>query len=87
MPRSQTKVKPAERPKRAEAAAGPICRRLLTIQQAADVAGVPVDRICHWVRTRKLEAYVLAGGVRIDEIELADCISSPASRQPWRSAT
>jgi excisionase family DNA binding protein len=82
MPTSRTKFKPTERPKRAEAVAGPICRRLLTIQQAADVAGVPVERICRWVRTRKLEAYVLAGGIRIDEVELADCISSPASRQP-----
>ena len=82
MPRSQTKFKPAEQPKRAEAAAGPICRRLLTIQQAADLAGEPAQRICHWIRTRKLEGYVLAGGPRIDEVELADCISSPASRQP-----
>ena len=82
MPTSQTRVKPTDRPQRAEAAATPICRRLFTIQQAADFAGVPVERICHWIRTRKLEGYVLAGGIRIDEVELADCISSPASRQP-----
>ena len=89
MPRSRTKAKAADRAEHAGAAAKPICCRLFTIQQAADSAGVPVQWICGWIKMRKLEAYVLAGGIRIDEVELADCISTPASKQPclriWRS--
>ena len=61
----------------------PNCWRLFSIQQAADFAGVPVRQILRWIRIGKLEAYRLCGGrVRIDELELADCLSSPAST--WR---
>jgi len=65
-----------------QAAAKPVCRRLFTIDQAADFAGVPVQEIYRWIKARKLEAYVLQGGIRIDELELADCISSLAPKQP-----
>ena len=71
-----------DRADEAGAAVPPICRRLFSIQQAADFAGVPVQWICHWIKTRKLEAYVLAGGLRVDEVELAGCISSPESKRP-----
>ena len=43
---------------------------------------MPVQWIYNWIMTRKLEAYVLAAGIRIDEVELADCISSLAPKQP-----
>jgi Helix-turn-helix domain len=66
----------------AGAAAKSICHRLFSIRQAADVAGVPVQGIYWWIKTRKLEAYALEGGIRIDEVELADCISSLAPKQP-----
>jgi len=48
---------------------------------------MPTTRTCiyNWIKTRRLEAYVLAGGIRIDEVELADCISSLAPKQPQRS--
>jgi hypothetical protein len=82
MPTSRTKAKTTDRVEHAGAAPDPICHRLFNIQRAADFADVPVQRICNWIRTRKLEAYVLAGGIRIDEVELADCISAPASKQP-----
>jgi hypothetical protein len=73
------------RPERAGAAANPICRRLFDLQQAADFAGVPVRVICHWIRMGKLEAYHLGGGrVRIDEVELADRISSLNSDRSHR---
>ena len=72
---SRTKAKGTDRPEHAGAAAKPICHRHLTMQQAADFSGVPVPRICNWIRTHKLEAYILAGGIRIDELQLADCIS------------
>jgi hypothetical protein len=60
-----------DRTEHAGADAKPICRRLFTIAQAAELAGVPVQAICSLINARKLEAYVLAGGVRIDEVELA----------------
>jgi hypothetical protein len=60
----------------AGADAKPICRRLFTIAQAADGAGVPVQVICSLINSCKLEAYVLAGGVRIDGVELADLLVS-----------
>lgn len=61
----------------------PICRRLFSIDQAADVAERPVHEICRWIRTGKLKAYHLGGGrVRIDEVELAECISSSDSKRP-----
>ena len=80
-----TPASATDRPERAGTAAQPICRRLFDLEQAADLAGVPVRVICRWIRTGKLEAYQLGGGwVRIDEVELADLISSPDSkpRQP-----
>ena len=50
-------------------------RRLFTIQQAAGVADVPVERISHWIVARKLRVYRLLGGLRIDELDLADFLS------------
>ena len=41
-----------------------------------------VQWIYNWIMTRKLEAYVLAAWIRIDEVGLADCISSMAPKQP-----
>ena len=74
-----------DRPERRGAAAKPICRRLFDVEQAADFAGVPVQVICRWIRMGKLEAYHLGGGrVRIDEVELADLISSPDSDRSQR---
>jgi excisionase family DNA binding protein len=70
----------ADRPEVESGAAPPRCWRLFSIEQAADFAGVPVQQIFRWIRIGKLEAYHLGGGrVRIDEMELADCISSPDS--------
>ena len=72
-------------PDRAGTAAKPICRRLFDVGQAADFAGVPVQVICRWIRMGKLEAYHLGGGrFRIDEVELADLISSPDSDRSQR---
>jgi hypothetical protein len=82
MPTTSTKAKATDAANQAGAAAEPICRRLFSIHQAADFAEVPVQWIYSWIKTRKLEAYVLAGGIRIDEVELADCISSLAPKQP-----
>jgi hypothetical protein len=78
MPTSRTKA--THRAQHA-AAPNPICHRLFTIQEAADFAGVPVQSICCWIKTRKLEPYVLAGGIRIDELKLAECMSCPAAKQ------
>ena len=65
------------------ATARPNCWRLFSIDQAADFAGVPVQQIYRWIRIGKLEAYHLDGGRgRVDELELADCLSAPDS--PWR---
>ena len=73
----------ADRPGVEGATAPPNCWRLFSIQQAADFAGVRVQQIRRWIKIGKLEAYHLDGGrVRIDELELADCLSSPAST--WR---
>jgi len=56
---------------------------MFTIDQAADFAGVAVTRIRYWLLTRKLEAYDLGGGrIRIDELELADLLTSPDSERP-----
>ena len=70
----------------ARAVAASICHRLFSIEQAADFAGVPVRVICRWIRMGKLEAYHLGGGgrVRIDEVELADLISSADSDRSSR---
>jgi hypothetical protein len=38
---------------------------------------VQVQEICHWIKSRKLEAYVLNCQVRVDEVELADCLKRP----------
>jgi excisionase family DNA binding protein len=55
----------------------PVCRRLFSVEQAAEFAGVSVEQIWRWVMTGKLEAYRLyAGRVRIDEVELADLLSA-----------
>ena len=76
-------------PDRAGTAAKPICRRIFDVGQAADFAGVPVRVICRWIRMGKLEAYHLGGGgrVRIDEVELADLISSADSDRSSRQGS
>jgi excisionase family DNA binding protein len=57
--------------------AEPVCRRLLSVEQAAEFAGVSVEQIWLWITTGKLKAYRLyAGRVRIDEVELADLLSA-----------
>jgi excisionase family DNA binding protein len=82
MPTTRTKTKATDPANQAVTAAKPICRRLFSTHQAADFAGVPVQRIYRWIKTGKLEAYVLRGRIRIDEVELADCISFLAPEQP-----
>jgi excisionase family DNA binding protein len=77
MATTRTKAKATHAANQA-AAAKPVCRRLFSIDQAADFAGVPVQWIYRWIKARNLEAYVLQGGIRIDEVELADCVSSLA---------
>jgi excisionase family DNA binding protein len=73
----------ADRPGVEGATAPPNCWRLFSIQQAADFAGVPIQQILRWIRIGKLEAYHLGDGrVRVDELELADCLSAPASTWP-----
>jgi hypothetical protein len=67
---------PKDRPDAASAAAKPVCRRLFSIEQAAAFARVPVEQLWDWIMTRKLEAYPLEGGMRIDEVELADLLSA-----------
>jgi excisionase family DNA binding protein len=68
------------RPEVESGVAPPDCWRLFSLQQAADFAGVPVQQILRWIRIGKLEAYHLGGGrVRVDELELADCLSAPDS--------
>jgi len=80
---SRTKdLEATDRAKDAGAVAPPICRRLFTIEQAADFAGVPVRVICRWIKTRKLETHLLGSRVRIDEVELADLLTSPDSKRP-----
>ena len=65
-----------ERPADARCAK-PVCRRLFSVEQAAEFAGVPVEQIWCWIMTGKLEAYCLyAGRVRIDEVELATLLSA-----------
>lgn len=60
------------RPDEGGGPAPPNCRRLFTIEQAADHAGVPTLMMRHWIGAGKLESYCLEGGrIRIDEIELA----------------
>jgi excisionase family DNA binding protein len=82
MPTSRTKAKDTDRPEHVGAAAKPICRKLFTIEQAADFAGVPMRVICRWIKTRKLRAYVLPTGVRIDEVDLAHLLSCRESKRP-----
>jgi hypothetical protein len=62
-----------DRVEHANPAADPICRRLFSIEEAADFAEVAVQVIHRWIRMGDLELYDLGGGrVRIDEVELAD---------------
>jgi hypothetical protein len=72
-----------DRPEDGGAAAPPICRRLFSFEQAADGTKKPVQEICRWIRIGKLKAYHLGDGrVRVDEVELAECISSLDSGRP-----
>lgn len=65
------------------ATAPPVCLKMFTIDQAADFASVSVDKIRGWLLTRKLEQYDLGGGrIRIDELELADLLTSLESARP-----
>jgi hypothetical protein len=82
MPTTRTKAKATDAATRTRATANPICRRLFSINQAAEVAGEPVQLIRRWIKTGKLEAYDLEGGIRLDEVELADCISRWAPKRP-----
>jgi hypothetical protein len=60
-----------------ETAAKRICHRLFSIEQAADFACMPVERICHWIMIGKLREYrVHRGRIRIDELELTDLLSA-----------
>jgi hypothetical protein len=80
MPTTRTKASDAAY--QAGTGVNPICHRLFSIDQAAEFAGVPVRLICNWIMTRKLEAYDLEGGLRIDEVQLADCISRWTPKRP-----
>jgi excisionase family DNA binding protein len=72
----------ADRADKTGTTAAPICRRLFTIEQAADVRGVPAHEIRQLIMNRALPAYRLAGGIRIDEVELAELLSTRQSNQP-----
>lgn len=60
----------------------PRCRRLLSIEQAADTGDVSMQEIRRCIQSGKLPAYRVAGGLRIDEVELAVCLSFLESEQP-----
>jgi hypothetical protein len=66
----------------AETAAKRICHRLFTFEQASDFADEPIQQIWRWIITRQLQAYRLTGGDRIDELELAELLSTRQSNQP-----
>jgi hypothetical protein len=76
----------ADRARGSGAATEPICRRLLDIEQAiegaAEVCDEPLEWICDAAITGKLPVYHLAGGPRIDEVELARALA--ARRAEWR---
>lgn len=80
------RTRPGEATDRSEdrgATAPPVCHKMFTIDQAAHFASVSVDKIRCWLLTRKLEAYDLGGGrIRIDELELADLLTSLESARP-----
>ena len=60
-----------------------VCRKMFTIDQAADFAGVSTDKIRYWLITRKLEGYDLGGfRIRIDEEELTELLMSLESEHP-----
>jgi hypothetical protein len=49
----------------------PTVRRLFSIEQAADFAGVPIQEISYQIRMGKLQVLHLgAGRIRIDEADL-----------------
>jgi len=82
MTRRTTYRRATDRVEHADAAAKPICRRLFSIEQAPDLADVAVQVIHRWIRMGELELYDLGGGrLRIEEVELADLITSPNSDQ------
>jgi hypothetical protein len=82
MPTTRMKAKTTDATARTRTAVNPICRRLFSIDQAAEFAGVRVQLIRRWIKTRKLEAYALEGGIRIDESSLptASRPGHPSSR-------
>lgn len=55
--------------------AEPICRRLFTIEQAAEFARVPGHWLCDWIMAGELKEYRLEGGARIDEVDLENFMS------------
>ena len=61
--------------------AEPICRRLLDIEQGAYEEGVAVEWICHRIMAGELPIYHLAGGPRIDEVELARILAAYRSKR------
>jgi hypothetical protein len=76
----------ADRARASGASTEPICRRLLDIEQATEVAAEvcdePLEWICFMATTGKLPVYRLAGGPRIDEVELAKALA--AQQAKWR---
>ena len=54
------------------------------IEQAADVSVKPAQQIRHWIVAHKLEACRGCNAFRIEELGLADLISSPDSDRSHR---
>lgn len=60
-----------------DATGAPRCRRLFSIEQAAEYAGVLPKWVSHWIRTGRLGAYRGRDRqLRVDEVELKECLAS-----------
>lgn len=67
-----------------DADGAPRCRRLFSVEQAAAHSGVLPKWVSHWIRTGRLESYRVRGGqLRIDEVELDECLAS-FDWLPWK---
>jgi hypothetical protein len=54
------------------------------IEQIAALTGTPAQQICKWITAHKLEACRDCNGFRIEELGLADLLSSPESDRSHR---
>ena len=86
--RSRTQTREGDPRNDRRATTPPRCRRLLSPDQAARSSGEPIEKIRRWITDGELQAYEVAHGqIRIDEVELADLLSTPRRRLPRRSAS